>query len=291
MVLRIPQFEEAEARFHAAEADVEKARRDLERTDIRAPYAGRILEQRVDVGQYVSTGTQLGRAFSTDVMEVRLPLTNQHLGFIDLPETFRETSTPVVGPDVAITAKIGRSKSSWNGRIVRVDSSIDENSRQLFVVAQIEDPYRAPPPGGAALKIGMFVDAIVEGRKLRDVFVLPRSSVRVSGEVILIDSESKIQRRKVSPIWKGETEVVIAGEGGGIADGDVLCLTPLAYPANGTLVLPTIDGVPPKIESIPGLNMSGKGKGKSKGASGKGEKGKRPKGSFSGQTKEENTGS
>ena len=148
MVLRIPQRDEAEARIKAAEADVERARRNLERTDIKAPYAGRILEQRVDVGQYVTPNTQLARAFATDVMEVYLPLTNQQLGFVDLPETFRDDQTQRKGPEVSVSASIGRMVNTWKGEVVRVDSAIDEASRQLFVVAQIDDPYRRAKAGG-----------------------------------------------------------------------------------------------------------------------------------------------
>ena len=267
MVIRVPQREEAEARVKAAEADLERARRDLERTDIRAPYNGRILEQMVDVGQYVSPGTQLARAFATDFMEVRLPLTNQQLGFVNLPETFRNDEETVAGPEVEVTARIGRSESTWKGEVIRVDSAIDEESRQLFVVAQIRDPYRRIP-GATPLKIGMYVDARVTGLKLEDVIVLPRSTVRVSGEVIVIDGENRIQRRLVEPLWKGENEIVIPAEGGGIRPGEVICMTPLSYPVNGAKVIPTIDGVPPKVERLPPI---GAGKGKAKG---NGDKGK-----------------
>ncbi|MEM1293937.1 MAG: efflux RND transporter periplasmic adaptor subunit [Verrucomicrobiota bacterium] len=271
MVLRKPQLAEAEARLKAAEEDVKQAERDIYRTDIRAPYDGRIIEQQVDVGQHVSTGTQLGRAFATDVMEVRLPLNNHQLGFVDLPESYRENrATLTERPEVTITAKIGRSESSWNGEVVRVDSLIDAQSRQLFVVAEINDPYRAAKPGGAPLKIGMFVDAAIKGRKLEDVFVLPRSAVRVSGEVILIDRENRIQRTPVTPIWEDRDHFVV-DKSGGLRMGDVLCLTPIAYPVNGALVSATIDGVASWVEE-PARAKGGKGGGKGKG--GKGGKGK-----------------
>lgn len=271
MVLRKPQLAEAEARLKAAEEDVKQAERDIFRTDIRAPYDGRIIEQQVDVGQHVSTGTQLGRAFATDVIEVRLPLNNHQLGFVDLPESYREDRSPLIEqPEVMITANVGRSESSWNGRVVRVDSSIDAQSRQLFVVAEINDPYQAEKPGGVPLKIGMFVDAVIKGRKLEDVFVLPRSAVRVSGEVILIDKENRIQRTPVTPIWEDRDHFVV-DKTGGLSPDDVLCLTPIAYPVNGALVSATIDGVASWVEE-PARAKGGKGGGKGKG--GKGGKGK-----------------
>lgn len=268
LVARKPQLREAEARLRAARAQVEQAKRDLERTEVKAPFDGRIVEQIVDVGQFVSSNTQLGRAFATDVMEVRLPLTNRQLSFIDLPAAGSKAEDR---PDVLIRGQIGRRVEEWTGQVVRVDSSIDEASRQLFVVAEIKDPYHLRDGDvSPLLKIGMFVDALVKGETLENVFVLPRQAVRVGGEVILIDKENKIRRRKVDPVWSEEDKVVIPAGPGGLEAGDVVCLTPLAYPANGAAVIPTIDGVTPEIESPPGRpGGMGFGKGGKKGKGGK----------------------
>ena len=282
LVKKIPQLREAEARFRAAEAEVEKAKRDLERTKIKAPFAGRIAEQIVDIGQYVSQNTPLGRAFATDVMEVRLPLTNAELAFVDLPETFRGESQAEIrrgiheAPEVSLTGTIGNHVGHWDGKIVRVDSSIDEMSRQLFVVAEVSDPYRyekdddSPP-----LKIGMFVDALVKGDKLENVFILPRQAVRIGGEVIVIQDDNTIRRQKVTPIFSEDKRIVVPAEGGGLKAGEVVCLTPLAYPANGAKVFPTIDGVTPDVEIGGGIlgGKSSKGKGEKGGKGGKGAKG------------------
>ena len=268
-VLRKPQLAEAEARLRAANAQVKQAKRDLERTDLKAPFAGRIVEQMVDVGQFVSQNTELGRAFATDIMEVRLPLTNRYLSFVELP-----SPGATAGPDVLITGKIGRTSEQWQGRVVRVDSSIDEASRQLFVVAEIKDPYHLRSgEASPLLKIGMFVDALVKGQELQNVFVLPRKAVRVGGEVIVIDSENKIERRQVDPIWSEDEKVIIAAGEGGLNAGEVVCLTPLAYPANGAPVLPTIDGITPEVEQPSGGPGMGYGKKGTKGKDGKGRKG------------------
>lgn len=271
LAARKPQLAEAQARLRATEAQVRQAARDLERTKITAPFDGRIVEQNVDVGQFVSSNTQLARAFATDVMEVRLPLTNRQLSFVSLPEgrpSNLEEVTP--GAEVLLEGMIGQRRGQWEGEIVRVDSSIDESSRQLFVVAEIDDPYAQEPGANAPeLKIGLFVDALVKGEELEGVFVLPRQAVRVGGEVILIDENNQIRRQEVNPIWSEEDRVVIPANGAGLSPGDVLCLTPLAYPANGAKVLPTIDGITPEIEQpVAGGLRGGKGKGK------KGEKAK-----------------
>ncbi len=273
MASRKPQLAEAQAKLRASEAEVLRAKRDLERTMVKAPFAGRIVEQSVDVGQFVSSNTQLGRAFSTDVMEVRFPLTNKQLSFVDLPEAYRGDNSDERqnAPEVLISGRIGRDAGQWAGKVVRVDSLIDEASRQLFVVAEVNDPYRRQNDRPVMpLKIGMFVDGLVKGELLENVFVLPREAVRVGGEVILINEANEIRRQKVVPIWSETDKVVIPAEGAGLKSGEVICLTPLSYPANGAKVIPTIDGVTPAVEQ-PAGGMMGKG---GKGGKGKGGKGK-----------------
>ncbi len=268
LVLRKPQLAEANARVAAAKADLVRAERDLERTEIRAPYAGRILTQEVDVGQYVSPGTTLGRCYAVDYVEIRLPLTNRQLAFIDLPDAWRHEdpdATPPAGPKVVLTGSIGAQDVEWKGEIVRVEGAIDERSRQLFVVAQVDDPYEKNVSGRPPLKIGLFVHATITANTLNNVFVLPRKAVRAGNEVILIDEHNRIHRQPVEPLWSDADSVVIpAKRGGGLEQGQLVCLTPLAFPANGALVSPTIDGVPPKVTKSETPGHPGKPEGREK---------------------------
>lgn len=262
LVLRKPQLAEMEARLRASESELKKAERDLERTEVRAPYPGRVLTQSVDVGQYVSPGTELARIFAVDVAEIRLPLTSRQLDFVDLPVAYRGEKTDEPGPAVLLRAEIGGDSETWKGQVVRVEGAIDERSRQLFVVAQVDDPYAHNAGDRPPLKIGLYADAVVEGKVLDDVFVLPRAAVRAGGEVIVIDSENKIVRQPVKTVWSDRENVVIPGKDGGLNEGDIICLTPLAFPANGAPVSPIIDGVGPTTELGGRPEKGGKPKGK-----------------------------
>ncbi|MEN9022704.1 MAG: efflux RND transporter periplasmic adaptor subunit [Verrucomicrobiales bacterium] len=259
LALRKPQLAEAEAQVAAAEAELVKANRDLDRTLIRAPYAGRILEKQVDVGQFVNTGTTLALIYAIDYVEVRLPIRNDDLSFLELPETYRnETITSINQPKVTLTGKLGGRASVWEGRIVRVAGALEARSRQLFAVAQIDDPYSHREDGTLPLKINLFVEAEIEGNTLENVFVLPRNAVRASNEVILIDKESKMRRRPVEPLWLSE-EIIVVAHDSGLKEGDVLCTTPIAFPADGAPVRATIDGVaPPDPKKPPGGRRQGK---------------------------------
>lgn len=242
--LRKPQIAAARATLLSAQSQLERAKFDLERTRIRAPYDGQVLEKNVDVGQFVSPGTLLARVYATDYVEIRLPLSNRQLEFVDLPERFRgETAQRgTAGPEAVIKATIGRQEWRWSGRIVRAEGAIDTRTRQLFVVAQVDDPYERGADGQPPLRIGQFVEAEIEGQLLEGAFVLPRSALREAAEVLVVDAESRLQRRPVTVAWTdGENAVITAG----IEPGDVVNITPLAVAANGTLVAATVDGVPP----------------------------------------------
>jgi RND family efflux transporter MFP subunit len=242
--LRKPQIAAARATVLSARAQLERARFDLERTRIRAPYDGQVLEKNVDVGQFVSTGTLLARVYATDYVEIRLPLSSRQLEFVDLPERFRgETAQRgTAGPEVVVKATIGRQEWRWSGRIVRAEGAIDTRTRQLFVVAQVDDPYEPGADGQPPLRIGQFVEVEIVGRTLENAFVLPRSALRDGSEVLLVDDESRLQRRPVTVAWTdGEHAVVTAG----LEAGEVVNITPLAVAAGGTLVAATIDGVAP----------------------------------------------
>jgi len=237
LVLREPQLAGARAAVASAEARLAQAALNLERTRITAPYAGRVLERNVDVGQYVTPGNVLVRVYAVDYVEIRLPLTNRQLEFVDVPEIYRgddpETHPP--GPVVTLRARIGSKTHEWSGRIVRAEGSIDTRSRQLFVVAQVDDPYGKGPPGRPPLKVGQFVEAEIEGRTLENVFVVPRAAVRTGGEVLLLDSDNRIESKAVNVLWASTSDVVI---GAGLQAGNRLVLTPLGSAAEGLEVAP-----------------------------------------------------
>lgn len=242
--LRKPQIAAARATLLSAQSQLERARFDLERTRIRAPYDGQVLEKNVDIGQFVSTGTLLARVYATDYVEIRLPLSNRQLEFVDLPERFRgETAQRgTAGPEVTVKASIGSRVWHWTGRIVRAEGAIDTRTRQLFVVAQVDDPYARGPEDRPPLRIGQFVEVEIEGRTLENAVVLPRSALRDGREVLVVDDESRLQRRPVTVAWTdGEHAVVTAG----LEAGEAVNITPLAVAASGTLVAATIDGVAP----------------------------------------------
>jgi len=259
LALRLPQLAKTEADVASATAQIAKAQRDLERTIIRAPYDGQVLEQLVDVGQYVTQGTSLGRIFAVDYVEIRLPLPEREMRFLNLPERFRDGEVSAASAPVSLRSLIDGKAATWTGEIVRVESRIDESTRQITAVAQVNDPYAKQSDGRPTLKIGQFLEAEIEGEILTDVFIIPRRAVRAGNEIILITGSNKLRRMTVEPlISDGEQIVISAHSPQSPAEGDVLCLTPIPFAAEGATVLPTIDGA---LENPGGNRPDGSGKG------------------------------
>ena len=243
LLLRRPQVIKAQADAAAAKAEVLKAERDLERTTIRAPYAGQVLEQLVDVGQLVSTGTQMAKLFAVDYVEIRLPLPEREMRFLALPEHYRGGSASAASAAVRLRAVVNGKPAYWQGRLVRVEGAMDTSTRQVVAVAQVDDPYAQRSDGAPPLKIGQFVEADIAGETLREVFIIPRSAVRAGNEIILISPQNTLRRLTVEPLVGDEKQIVVAANlPKSLKEGDVLCTTPIPFPADGARVLPTIDG-------------------------------------------------
>lgn len=243
MLSRAHQVARAEANVASAQALVKRAERDLERTELRAPYVGQVLRQEVDVGQVIGAGADIGDLFAIDYVEVRLPVPEREMPFLQLPHLHRGQERADPGAQVRLMANEGGKPSLWEGQLVRVEGAVDTGTRQTIAVAQVVDPFGKREDQSAPLKIGQFVEAEIIGVPLADVFVLPRSAVRAGNEIIMITNDNRLRRLTVTPLAGDTKHIVISAlDDAGPKEGDVLCVTPIPFPVDGARVLPTIDG-------------------------------------------------
>ena len=237
LALRKPQLAEAIAESISAEAALEKAQEDLNRTSIRAPYDGMVQEKRADVGQYVNTGSQLALIFATDYAEIRLPITQRELALIDLPSA-DGSSLPL---PVTLTSRVGTILHTWQGLIVRSEGVFDSASRVLYVVAQVEDPYNQSGRNGELLRIGTFVTASIQGRFGGALFTIPRHALQRGETLWIIDERQKIYPRDVQIVSTDEEYAYVDG---GLVNGDRYTITPIDQP---------LPGMPVRVNTYLGL--------------------------------------
>ncbi len=231
LVLREPQLEAAKARIKSAESTLWKAQLKLERTEIVAPFAGRILKKYADIGQVVSNNTPLADIYATDYVEIRLPIRNRDLPFIDLPEVYRYEETAEHVGGVKIRSELDGS-ATWDAQLVRTEGAIDESARQLHVIAQIIDPFSIQREGQTPIKIGQYVTAELRGKMAADVLVIPNAAI-YQGSYVYIVHDEILQRRDVEIAWQNDKDAIITA---GLEHGDALVTTVLGQVTSGIRV-------------------------------------------------------
>ncbi|MGI9307778.1 MAG: efflux RND transporter periplasmic adaptor subunit [Gammaproteobacteria bacterium] len=242
--LREAKVASAEARVQSARAELAQAEADLRRSRVRAPFDGRVLFTQVDLGQYVSTGSALGRIFSTDIAEIRLPLTDQQLRFLNLPFGTGSNEPPLDTP-VILSAEVGGQQHSWQGELHRMEGAVDPDNRVWYAVARVNDPYGIKNAAQETpLVVGLFVEAEIEGRTVDDVFRLPRSALRDKDDVLVVDSNKRLRQRKVS-VLRTDFESVFISDG--LEVGDLICISPVEAFVDGLLVEIVQEPAPDKL--------------------------------------------
>jgi multidrug efflux system membrane fusion protein len=228
------QLQEAQAALAAAEASLEVARRNLRRTRVRAPFACRVRDKRVDVGQYVTPGAPVAGIYAIDYVEIRLPIPDAELAFLDLPFNYRGEKSQTQGPEVRLHADFAGAHRQWVGRIVRVEGEIDPVSRVVHAVAQVDDPYGRKTGGERMpLAVGLFVQADIVGLEVDDAVALPRSAVRGGNTVLVVDDDDQIRFREIHVLrLSGNTAIVT----GGLSRGEKVCISSLEAVTDGMKV-------------------------------------------------------
>lgn len=224
--LRIPQLKKEQANVKYAQAALARAQRNLERTVIRAPFDGIIKARNVDLGQYVTLGTNLGELYDTSIAEIRLPISNDDLAYlesVDHPDT-----------QVTLSASLAGKENTWMGNIIRSEGVIDADNRMVYLVAEIKDPYlrEHKTQGSLPLKYGSFVNAVIKGRTVDGIVKLPRYVVR-NEHVALVNEQNIVEMRHVNVVRSDLENVFIKDS---LKTGERVAITHFSNMANGQLV-------------------------------------------------------
>jgi len=230
--LRRPQVAQAKARLIAARASLSQAELNLSRTQISLPFDGRVMKKNVGIGQYVSPGTSLGVAFSTSVVEVRVPLDDDELASLDLPIGFiANEKDPLI---VNLSATVAGKLQIWQGELVRLDASVDSQTRTLYGQVEIKSPYKENvSQNDMPLAVGLYVQAEIEGRKMTEATVIPRDALRAGNNVFVINSEDRLDIRKVNVVHSSEKRAII---GSGVEPDELVIISSIRNPIPGMRV-------------------------------------------------------
>ena len=229
LTLRKPQLAAALAELDLAQAELQEAQGDFQRTFIRAPYDGMVREKLSDLGQFIKPGDRLASTFAVDRAEVRLPLKQTDLAFVDLPDGAQAPPVPVT-----LSAELAGRRREWAAAIVRSEGVFDAMSRVLYAVAQVEDPYRRQAgAAGEPLRMGTFVQAAIHGKQAGPLFQAPRHALHRGDVLWLVDEDNRLKAAEVQVV-RADKDRIYVDEG--LAEGDRICVTPLTQPLPGLSV-------------------------------------------------------
>ena len=224
LTLRKPQLLEAQAGLQSAQADLDNANIRLRRAAVTAPFNGRVREKVADIGQYVNPGARLGRIFSTDIAEVRLALSDADIARIDLPLAYVAKSRDAA-LDVKLSAIIGGKVRIWNGKIMRTDAAYDPQTRSMFAIAEVVDPYgKGAADGNYPMSPGLFVDAQIEGKTLEGVIIIPRDALRPNDKVYTVNQDGIAKIHDVDVLDTNPERAALLG---GITPGALVIVSPM----------------------------------------------------------------
>jgi len=230
LALRQPFLLEAKANMQSAEADLKKAQQKLDRSEIKAPYDGMVKTKLADIGQFVATGTQLGSTFAIDYAEVRLPLTDQELAFINVPKWGVTNSN-----DKSVVRLVGTyagKQHSWQAELVRMEGVVNEQSRVHYAVARVTDPYSilSTEKAETPLKIGTFVTAHIIGKQEELLVKIPRDAFKDLTSILVSDKSNRLYSRRLE-IARAEADFVYVRSG--LEEGDRVVMTSIQSPVQG----------------------------------------------------------
>jgi len=222
--LRKPQLAREQASLRSAQAALARAQRNLERTKIVAPYDSLINKRMVDLGQFVTTGSNLGVISSYNVGEIRLPMSNSDYNLL---------GDDILGASVVLTRVENAQTKQWHATIVRDEGVIDEASRMVYLVAQVTTPYALEDK----LKFGTFINATIASKQQRQLVVLP-SYLYKEGKIATVDSDNILHITTVELFRRDKNNVYISD---GLAAGQKVALTKVEHLYEGMEVRLTID--------------------------------------------------
>lgn len=218
-----------------ARVSMQQAERDLLRTEIKAPYSGLVRNKQVDVGQFVSRGSAVATIYAADSVEVRVPIADSQLAFLELPLGVRGELPVEFQADVTLSTHYGGEYYEWQGKLVRTEAEIDTRTRMVHAVVRVDEDPNESASSQPSLPVGLFVNASIKGRMAEQVVVLPRGALRNQTQVLVVDSESRLRYRNIELLRFEDDNVIIQS---GLKAGELVNLSPIQTVIDGMRVKP-----------------------------------------------------
>jgi len=227
-----PQLKQAKAALEVAKAQVQSAEKKLNKTEITAPYTGRIQNINIDLGSTIIPGQPVGSMYTSNEIEVTLSVKDSDLQFLDIPMDGRKLN-PDQKSIVVIKSLYKGEMQEWAGNLERVDGVIDPMTRMIKLIANFKNNFIEETK--PILPIGLFVEAEINGKQLEDIFMIPNSALTPNDELLFLNQDDALEIRKVSVLTKMKNHILVKE---GMKAGERVVVSKLSIATNGMLVNP-----------------------------------------------------
>lgn len=224
----------AQAQQQATLVARQEAELALERTQIKAPFRGRIESESLDVGQFINRGERIAELIALDTYEVRLPIARDQLAYLDLPFSTRGIIPEEQRPTVILSGEFAGHEWIREAELVRTEAQIDAATRQIFAVASLPIDSQNPD---TLLPLGLFVKAEIAGVLPQDAYRLPRSSLAPGSRILTVDKNNQLWMKNVNILRLEHDDVVIQG---GLTAESLVCISAGRTVVNGMHVEPVM---------------------------------------------------
>ena len=213
------QLARAEATQQASLVARKEAQLSLARTQVKAPFRGRIESESLDAGQFINRGERIAELIALDAYEVRLPIARDQLAYLDLPFSTRGIIPKEQRPKVTLSGEFAGQEWIREAELVRTEAQIDAATRQIIAVASLQIDSDNPD---TLFPLGLFVKAEIEGVFPQQAYRLPRSSLAPGNRILTVDENNQLWLKSVDILRLEHDEVVIQG---GLTPQSLVCLS------------------------------------------------------------------
>lgn len=192
LVARKPQLSEAKANIAAAQAQLENAQLDLDRTNFRLPFNGRVISSEISNGQYINAGQSYGTVFDTQNIEITSSLNSKQLQWLVTGDT----------DNVKISIKKSDAIQNYQGFLKRSAANLSATTRFATVNFGINGNVENILPGS-------FAKLILTGPKLENITLIPLSSYQNDGMVWMVNNDNTLSSILPKIIHINDTHIVV----------------------------------------------------------------------------------
>lgn len=208
------EYDAADNILNNIKADIQLLKVQIDKTELRAPFSGKLGLRNISLGAYVSTATVVVSLQNISQLKIDVSVPEKYAGVIQVGDNMQCTVAGIEQP--------------FSARVIALEPHIDEMTRNLKFRALILNPSSKLVPGA-------FVKVHLKLKEIANAIMIPTSTIIPDDKVtrIVIVDSSKAKYVEIGIGIRTESEVQVVS---GLNAGDTILTTGLLQVKPGMTV-------------------------------------------------------